>query len=320
MDGEDKILILKTSSIKRHISYLKNANKFPKPQIISAKNLQIGDYLLEEVINSKESPETISYNYSTHVNNKTNILKLEPDLMRLAGYWIAEGSLSKTDKCSNGKKKIHKQNVIYYKYKVSFAFNINEIDYIEDIKNLMKKYFGVSSTMYRARETNGISLNFNTRKGYEFFGQFFGRGAINKKMPEYFICLDCKLLKELLKGFWRGDGSLGCQNSTDRRTAFTFCSTSKILIEQVRKVLLRFQVNPSFHIRTPEMHHSNIVNGYLIKAKHDLNTLSIYGNNAEILNGVLGENYGNFSSKNFTFFTPDNKYAIFKVKSIKSNE
>lgn len=306
-----KFYVLKTGG--ERLSRLRDSGKFPNPQWVEAKDLVKGDLVLERIGDTKNYSKLIKYKYDTLTFQGKASIPLGPDFMRLVGYYLAEGSLAKSLKGASG----YKENK-YFKYRVDFAFNKNELEYIHDVQKLMKKYFSVSSTIRRVQKSNGVIINCTSRKGYEFFHQFFGYGASNKNMPEEFIYLNKSLLKELLKGFWRGDGSLGYSDYKDRRTAFTICSTSSILIEQFRRILLRLGINPGSHVRTPERHVPSKVNGKLIVARHNLNILSLYGNNAKKMNSLIGEKYGNFSKKNHIHFAENGEYAIYKIKNIRN--
>ncbi|MBF0208479.1 MAG: DegT/DnrJ/EryC1/StrS family aminotransferase [Oligoflexia bacterium] len=203
------------------------------PVWLEASKLGQFDYLVEKVSKENVENQYMTWNYDTFFENKTESLLIDNDLMRLCGYWVAEGSLVKGDKGSNGvKNKNYKRTVIYYRYRVEFAFNVNETETIEDVENLMKKYFGIEYCYKYVRgNENGIKLSFNSRKAYEFFNQFFGTISYNKSLPDFFVTMEKEKISEFLKGFWIGDGTSwngrsGEDGKKTRRSTFAFCTNS----------------------------------------------------------------------------------------------
>lgn len=243
-----------------------------------ARDLKLGDYVLEALPKEVEvSPEYFDYSYKTKHKQENKAIKIEPDLMRLIGYWLAEGSLS----CGKKGGKMYKKDNGYLAHRVDFSFHVNEVETVEDVKNLMFKYFGISSQTRIKKGTMGVGVSFKTRSGYEFFNKFFGKGASRKRLPAQMINWDLGLgLSELIKGFWIGDGNAS-------RQGFSVCSTSEVLINQIRRLLLRFKIVGSFFERTPEQHKSSVINGKTVTAKNTLHSISFYGKNANLFSRIV---------------------------------
>lgn len=274
-----------------------------------AHQLQKGDFLTQKVPNEVEIPKNFTYKYLTLFKEEEFKLDCEYDLFRLMGYWLAEGSLAKANKGSNGTKDLKAKGKYLY-HRVDFSFHKDEIQYIEDVKNLMKKYFNVSMCTEYKNNHNGVILKFKTRKGYEFFNQTFGTLAYNKKLPHNFIHYKKDLIKELIKGFWRGDGS-------DDFQSFTIATSSINLANQFKLILSRFNISPNIFIRTPDKHKTSIVNGKKIEAKRNLYNLQCYGDNALNMGLLLNESYEAKTPRNITeYFTEDNEYALFEIQDI----
>ena len=297
--------------------HIKN-KEFPK-----AKDLKITDYLVEKVLLNENTQDKMQWAYSVFDKEKIDSIEISKDLMRLCGYWVAEGNLAKADKGSNGKNENRENRKrIYYKYRVEFTFNKNESGNIEDVALLMKKFFG-NKSYYRHtyKNNNGLTMSFNSRKAYEFFLYFFGTMAYNKSLPNFFLTMDKECLAGFLCGFWRGDGSHwdGAQkteNKKARRCSYNFCTTSEKLYEQIRKILLRFEINPVTYIRVPEKHQSSIINGTIVQARRNLYSIILYGKNAYHMLDIIQESNDNISQKNHYFFSPNGQYAIFPIRSI----
>lgn len=247
---------------------------------VRAGNLKKGDYVLEAIPKPyQNSPTEIVYSYDTEYQTKEEAIKIEPDLMRLIGYWLAEGSLSSGLKGKSG----YKENK-YKFYRVDFSFNMREEETIDDVCNLMYKYFGVVGQVRQSRQDSmGASLQFKTRKGYEFFGQTFGRGAKNKHLPMGMMNWDLSLgLGELIRGFWIGDGSSSKQG-------FNIGTISETLLYQLRRILLRYEAVGSYWERKTDKHTGSVVNDKSVMAKNTYYALNFYGENAYRFGQVIGE-------------------------------
>jgi predicted CoA-substrate-specific enzyme activase len=143
--------------------------------------------------------------YDLIVTPKHNTLKLTKDihrdLLRLVGYYLAEGY------CYSGKGK--REDAI------EFSFNEKERKYHQDVIKLMESFFSITlgskrQDFYTGR---GVVLRFWSKKAYRFFKQF-GIGASNKRIPKWIFDLPKEYLLELIKGFWRGDGSFSKNSLT----------------------------------------------------------------------------------------------------------
>lgn len=275
---------------------------------VSAKDLSVGDMLLEAVPQYGLYKEwRMLWAYETMRGPKFEEIMPDKDLARLIGYWLAEGSVASGLKGKSG----YKENK-YKFYRVDFAFNEFEKEYIEDVSILMKRYFNSSVSIRHGKSgTHGVSLSFKTRKGYEFFTQMFGIGSTKKSLPEWVFRWPLDLCFELLTGYWRGDGNKSFQG-------LSLCSTSLVLIEQFREILLRAGILTSWVDRKPETHTPSIVNGLEIKSKHNLYTLGMYGKNAEKFSGLIGEDYISRSNKLIAHM--DESYAYYPIRSISSED
>ena len=276
---------------------------------VLAKDLQCKKDIFLEAIpqyGRYNSTRPIHFSYKTLYQTKEEEIVPSKELARLIGYWLAEGSLAKGLKGKSG----YIENK-YYSYRVDFAFHKDEIEYIEDVKELMRKCFGIAGNVRTHGKSNGVSVCFKTRKGYEFFKQMFGTGAANKSLPEFIFRWSDDLCLELIKGYWRGDGSSSFQG-------FNVSSTSTILINQVREMLLRVGILTSSYKRGIGVHKPSVINGKNVVAKNDLHSLSIYGKNAEKLGVFLGEPYK--ARTNHAFSWISNNYAHYPIRSIVVSE
>lgn len=167
-----------------------------KGEIIQKKVTEIkkGDFLIS--FNSLKNPLTKN---NLYVTNKFKFgsnqftkkivkkeLKVTKDLMRLIGYFLAEG---------------HVTNIIN---QVGFSFNKNEIEYIEDVKNLLSLITRKKISI-RHPNPNSTQILIHSKEWATFFDNFCGKKK-DKHVPSFSWNLSKELFLELLLGYIRGDG------------------------------------------------------------------------------------------------------------------
>ncbi|QQG48589.1 MAG: hypothetical protein HY247_07575 [archaeon] len=191
--------------------------KFYKPG-----ELKVGDYLVSPIIR-KEVPiekfekEVPMYRGGTHKQHLS--LPATPELFRLIGYYLAEGS------CDGGRR-------------VNFDFNKTELEtHVRDCNELVEMLFAKPGKL-KKNGTNGVRLVVDSAVAEDFFSQF-GKGAPNKKIADWAFFAELPKVVELLKGYWRGDGS---RISQPRQKYFNFTTTSKVLAFQVQELLAKLGV------------------------------------------------------------------------------
>jgi Fe-S cluster assembly protein SufB len=146
---------------------------------------------------------------------------------RLVGYYLAEGSISSGSY-------------------LNFSFSENEREYIEDVKMLVKEVFGFSSSHESAHKKNhGASVVFNSVELCRIF-EFFGTHNENKKILEWMFGEDKDKLKEIVIGWFRGDGNYYTKkHPSGYKEAFRGNTTSECLARQMIRVLRHIGI-PAF--------------------------------------------------------------------------
>lgn len=276
---------------------------------VEAKDLKDTDHLLQKRPVDLDIIDSLDTEYTT----PSGLLRLydypiEDDLMRLIGYYLAEGNLV-SGYTSNGKKN---KGYIKPRYRTDFSFSVKEIEYIDDVISLMRKYF--NSAPSKRSKHGGMFLSFNGHKGFQFFNKYCGRKAYNIKLPWFFCHLENRYIKQLLKGYWRGDGH-------DSFQSYSFSTVSKTLAEQVRYMLSKLGIVTTINIRTKDKHFPSIVHGKKIEQKHDMYNVVVYRPNADLLVEILGESSLAIltrpnSAKNRLYLTEDGLYACHKVYEV----
>ncbi|MDZ4209810.1 MAG: LAGLIDADG family homing endonuclease, partial [Candidatus Curtissbacteria bacterium] len=147
---------------------------------------------------------------------------------RLAGYFLAEGST---------------QDRGY----LVFSFGNHEKQLISDTKQLIHQLFPQIKKIYESvhKTNHGLSLVVASVELARLFADF-GRGAANKKIPPWMMAEALDKQKELVVGYFRGDGNYYHQRSkSGDKEIFRMNTVSKTLAFQIRDLLIRLGI-PSF--------------------------------------------------------------------------
>lgn len=293
--------------------YWKNF-KIPEPAWIRADGLNEKNVLIYPIISETKDREAISVAEILGWGAKVSIqdgrvhyrrgsptahtipdrIPVNSEFMRLAGYYLAEGSIS-------GKG-------------INFYFSKNEREYINDTSNIIEKLFGLNPAVKVENSVGRIEVYSEIIEG--LFLELFGKYAHNKKIPHWALLLPSEKQKELIKGFYRGDG---CKRDKD----FCIVTNSRTLTYQVRDILLRLGIIPSIQIRKKE-----ILNQWLgkigdrtIQFNHDKYHIVIAGPSLEIMSYVVGvphEKIGNRNRLNHLAWLKDS-YAYLPIRKVKRN-
>ena len=160
-----------------------------------------------------------------HANNnlKTEWVDVTPDLMRLVGYYLSEGSADQ-----NG---------------VQFCLNPQESHYADDIELLLKECFGLSAKRWLI--SGGLYVRVASRGLSRFFVGQFGSGCDRKLLPSWAMTLPVDKQRELLRGLYRGDGSVSKTHQSKLLLA------NPKLVYQVWQILTRFNARMSLAQHAP---------------------------------------------------------------------
>ena len=141
-------------------------------------------------------------------------LKINKELMRLLGYYIGEGWLSK----------------INSSYRISFCFNKNEHKYINEVNNYFIKCF--SNKIYREPEQNNARrLTINSLLIYLVFRDVLkvSRGAKTKEVPEVVFNVSKELQEEFIKAWHNSDLGSTASKKLSNGIAYLSLFSNKIV-------------------------------------------------------------------------------------------
>ncbi len=143
-------------------------------------------------------------------------IRVNESFMRLIGYYISEGYAKSSKKSC---------------YQINFACSEKEIR--DDLINCIKDVFKIN--FYK--DVYGICIS--NRLIHNFFVNVLhiGKNAMEKRIPSRFFSLPKNKIKELLKSYYSGDGSV-----EKNRLHVTCSSVNKELLRDIGLQLLRFGI------------------------------------------------------------------------------
>ncbi|MBI2558058.1 Fe-S cluster assembly protein SufB [Candidatus Woesearchaeota archaeon] len=282
-------------AVKRTKAEYKNTEW--EPEWIEAANIQKYDYAampIERTVISRDSRFfSVKIGRGRHPSKDIQFkIETDKDFFRLVGYYMAEGS------------------IIGESY-LSFTFNKNEREYIDDVNQLLEKFFGKAPLEYKEYK-NGISLVLCSTLAARFFKNEFGKGAKNKSLPKWFALEAPEKQMEFVKGYWRGDGSfINKRYSCGNKIMFRINTISEALAEQTRDILLRLDIFASINVWKKNAPRNNSFVVY------------IGGSHLEAFSNIVGYNInesfdGNLILKQeiVSYAQITNKYAFVPIKEI----
>lgn len=295
--SEHHILGLKLGKRNKFKTYKKSL-----PDWYSACELEKGDVILYPI--SKETKNTEEIDFGIEKSKwdfKSKVLpkkiKINNDFCRLVGYYLAEGYL-RTDRS---------------KGTIGFVFNSKEKKYINDVINLMKENFGLQPTkLIYAYHGAAVDIPFYSSRLARFFEREFGKGAIDKKLPNWAMKLSLEKQSAILCGMFRGDGYLDL-----KRQRVKYVTISKKLAYQLRVLLLRQRIISNFSIAKAYGMHKQSYLSYIQEDNSLRKIIKIIGLNGKVKFNRLNR-HKSWCDKNF-YYTTIRKIIPFEYKGMVCN-
>lgn len=212
IEGKRKLVWLKALELKKGDRLLipklakKPQDHHNAPKFIHIDNI-IGEYK-GFIKNKKKLTWKSAYSLSPLMRRS---LPVTPDMMRVIGYYAAEGSAN------------------FSSNQFEFSFGKNEENLATDVVNVIDGVFGIKGNIRRGNPS--VRVQYSSKTLMLLFQHLCGKGARNKRFPFFFTNLTNAQLRELVKGCWLGDGS------KERYT-----TTSRLLAHQMRMAMLRLGI------------------------------------------------------------------------------
>jgi len=154
-----------------------------------------------------------------------DVLEMTPDLLRLIGAYIADGSTW------------HKE--------ISIALHEDQVQLINEICTLIKSCCGRRAAV-RSHGEHGVKIRFHFAAFARYLRSVHGHSAYGKRVPPEWIGLPREHLVSLLRGIWYGDGSTSCGY-------YTWATVSPNLFNFMKMVLLRLGIAFTTKIYEPRI-------------------------------------------------------------------
>jgi Fe-S cluster assembly protein SufB len=186
-----------------------------EPQYVPAGELEVGDFLVFPKVHSEgHNP------------------KYTPELLKLLGYYLAEGS-TYVNKALNMPI-------------VSFSFGANETDLIDEVVSLTQQVAGKRAYVTQLPDKHAVNVSVYSQKLMDLCIAACGKGAAAKCLSEEVMALPPEQIEPLLEAYFKGDGNV-CNkgNSVMHRAA----TASEALARQLQELLARKGIFASIQIR-----------------------------------------------------------------------
>ncbi len=161
-------------------------------------------------------------------------IQLTPELARLCGYYVAEGTIGTDERY------------------VRFTLGADEQEIQQDIAELVHSIFGIKPIITPSSYGKWVQVDVYSRVVAAWFRTHFGKGATQKFLPTWLLYAEPHIQKAFLIGLFRGDGLFteriypvqqGKRTKVFRSLRLTLANPS--LIQQVWQILLRLGYDAS---------------------------------------------------------------------------
>lgn len=233
-----------------------------KIEKLPARSLAQGDYLMYPIMEKVKDVKFLNLskyldrrltNYGPKIKKIISLAKVNTNLLKLLGYYIAEGS--------------------NHRAYIRFSLGSHEKDFAEEIKELIRKIFvSKASIHHRSGKKTGIEITYCNSNLANIFENLCGKGADNKHIPLELVYLPTQKQKVLLEAIFKGDGYTSKKTKTSRAGEKQITTVSKLLAYQLRDILLRLNLQPGLdHIEArKDKKGINHKNAYTVRWREDL--------------------------------------------------
>lgn len=232
--------LCREATIKNWVKDLSEAaRKYGDIMEINAGDLRVSDFVFYPIELSVSSLNKLNledyltkkYTFGPRPPKIPLDLIINNDLLKIIGYWIAEGSS--------------------HRAYIRFSLGNHEKEFAQEIVRLIKKTFGLKAKIHirnPKRGKTGIEITACHAYLANIFENFCGKGAENKHIPFIFKTLSPEKQKVLLNAIFKGDGHEFIANHSVKKHK-TITTVSRILAEQITDILLRNNLSPSLRIQ-----------------------------------------------------------------------
>jgi len=224
-------------------TFIKNHKKeIKKFDFIPAREAKKGDFLAIPIPKTSKSKKFLFWNKEYNRKPKWEDIKkfpYSPELLRMLGYWLAEGNIRYE------KYKYNPDKPKLYPRGICFCFSPSEREYINDVISIIKRSFKCGIAQYVPKPTT-LYLTISNRNLADIVYFLCGAHCDQKLLHSDLTNLKPELQKEILKGFFRGDGNFRDEYG---ETTYRGVTTSWNLANQLFWLLIRNRIKPTFLVQ-----------------------------------------------------------------------
>ena len=222
----DEKISLSREQLERHADILE----------IPAGKLRSGDFVLYPITTAVTAVASINllvyltktYHKGPHPRSIPYVIPVTNDLLKLIGYYIAEGS--------------------NHRAYIRFSLGNHEENFAQEIVRLIKNIFGLEAKIYRrSGPKTGIEVTACHAYLADIFANLCGKGSDHKHIPFVFQELPPAKQMLIVKAVNKGDGHTFTPLLSSHAHN-TITVVSRILVEQIADILLRNKIFPSVRI------------------------------------------------------------------------
>lgn len=207
-------------------------------EFTKAESVEVGDWTRVPNTYKKELPIPNGL-WDTYLNNVRCDFKIDDpsndvDFWWFMGLYLGDGHLY-----INESKHI---------YSVSITFSSDELDYMYDSIDIIKKLFKRSPSVSKREDTNCHTLTFNSKALVTFIKDNLGQYSDGKKISEWIKYLPKKYKYELVRGYFDSDGSwIKVKKRKTTNSKITFTSVNLELLEDIQDILFSIDIISSLN-------------------------------------------------------------------------
>jgi len=195
-------------------------------------------------------------------------VKVDYDLMKLMGFYLAEGSVTYQRRGAQ----------------LRFDFGKHESNYAQEVVTLIGKVFGIKANIVNNTRST-LRVQILSSIVAHFFANLLGKGAVNKQIPSWVLTLPTEKQIHLIEGYWRGDGYSRREKGVRNSMSFQATTVSQQLAYSLRLILHRLGL---IHNLSKRKLGASIIEGRKVNGQDYCYILSIGGPSAIKLAKMIG--------------------------------
>lgn len=199
--------------LRTYMPHLRKA----EPHFVPAGELQAGDYLVFPRIGAQ------------HETDGTVLARYSDAMMRLLGYYLAEGSIGARE------------------HMVDICFHSDEANLIDDVVNSAEELIGRRPKVRPVQNRKAVRIAINSTELVARCLEACGRGSSAKQLSEEVMSLPIEKLELLVRAWEAGDGHVN--NTSNGGQIQEDCTTSPVLAIQLQEILSRLGVYAGIYKR-----------------------------------------------------------------------